>query len=97
VEPTRNGPLPNQYYPQYILTGDPWYLNQMYMWMGTQISNMYPNWGPSHPYEPGGRGPNGAYGNIFDELRGEAWGIRTIAETAFAAQTAPRKRPTSPI
>jgi hypothetical protein len=77
--------LADQYYPQYILTGDPWYLNQMYMWMGTALSGTYPNWGPSHPYQAGGRGPNGLYANVNDELRGEAWAIRSIAETAFAA------------
>ena len=77
--------LADQYYPQYILTGDPWYLSQMYMWIGTELSDIYPNWGPNHPYVAGGRGPNGTYGNITDELRGEAWGIRTLAETAFAA------------
>ena len=77
--------MADQYYPQYILTGDPWYLSQMYMWMGLELSGIYPNWGPNHPYVAGGRGPNGTYGNITDELRGEGWGIRTLAETAFAA------------
>jgi hypothetical protein len=74
----------DQFYPQYILTGDPWYLNEMYMWMGTNLSGAYPNW-PNAVASPGGRGPNGTYANINDELRGEAWGIRDMAETAFAA------------
>ena len=74
----------DEFYPQYILTGDPWYLNEMYMWMGTNLSAAYPNW-VGHPQKASGRGPNGLYANIVDELRGEAWGIRSISETAFAA------------
>jgi hypothetical protein len=76
--------MANQFYPQYLMTGDPWYLNEMYMWNGFLLSGTYPNW-PGKTVSAAGRGPDGTYANIVDELRGEAWGIRSIAETAFIA------------
>jgi hypothetical protein len=69
---------PSPFYPQYILTGDPYYLNEMYMWAGFSAARYVAgaSWG---------RGPTGAEGAIADELRGAGWVERNRAETAFAA------------
>ncbi len=70
---------PAPFYPQYILTGDPYYLNEMYMWAGFSAAR----------YSVGSsslsRGPTGAEGGIGDEVRGAGWVLRNRAETAFAA------------
>jgi hypothetical protein len=72
--------LPQNLFPQYILTGDPWYLNVMQMWTGTIMAANWPNGGNS----PLQSGPDGTYPNIVDEWRGEGWFFRFAAETAFA-------------
>ena len=66
---------PAAFYPQYILTGDPYYLNQMYMWAGFTAAR----------YTRAQRGPTGAEGGISDELRGYGWVLRNRAEAALAA------------
>ncbi|HEY3910881.1 MAG TPA: hypothetical protein VGM07_13450, partial [Stellaceae bacterium] len=72
---------PSPFYPQYILTGDPWYLNEMYLWAGFTAAR----YNGADPYDAAGRGPTGAEGGIDDELRGAGWVLRNRAETAFAA------------
>jgi hypothetical protein len=70
---------PAAFYPQYILTGDPYYLNEMYMWAGFSAARYT---GENHV---SGRGPTGAEGGINDQLRGAGWVVRNRAEAAFAA------------
>jgi hypothetical protein len=75
---------PSPFYPQYILTGDPWYLNEMYLWAGFSAA-LYNG---ADTDSASGRGPTGAEGGINDALRGAAWVLRNRAETAFAAPDA---------
>ena len=72
---------PSAWFPQYILTGDPWYLDMMYAWAG--ITAAVGNGDGNNV--AGDRGPSGAYGGVASETRGGAWTIRGRAETAFAA------------
>jgi hypothetical protein len=70
---------PAAFYPQYLLTGDPWYLGEI---------EFLANWDAGR-YPPGNcaycqRGPDGTYGGIGDEVRGAGWVIRSRAEAAFA-------------
>lgn len=68
---------PSPFYPQYILTGDPHYLNQMYYWASR---------------DTGVKSGSDSIGRISDQLRGAAWVVRNRAETAFAApDDAPEK------
>ena len=70
----------------YILTGDPWYLNEMYMWAGVSVGDGRAGGHPNGLGDASGdRGPDGTYGAISDSPRGEAWVLRNRAETAFAA------------
>ncbi len=72
---------PSPFYPQYLLTGDPWYLNEMYLWAGFSAAR----YNGADTGAAAGRGPTGAEGGINDQLRGAAWVLRNRAETAFAA------------
>ena len=76
---------PAAFYPQYILTGDPWYLDMMYAWAG--FSNFLYNGADTaaNEFGQGGRGPTGREGGINDQLRGAGWVGRNRAEAAFAA------------
>ena len=75
---------PSPFYPQYLVTGDPFYLNQMYLWAGSDALRT-PGDATMYPY---GRGPTGAEGAIKSEIRGDGWAIRNRAETAFIAPDA---------
>lgn len=70
---------PAAFYPEYILTGDPFYLGEM---------QMEANWDAARyivdATQPDGRGPDGSYGGINDEVRGYGWVLRERAEAAFA-------------
>ncbi len=77
-----DGHQPSAWFPQYILTGDPWYLDMMYAWAGITAAITTGDPGGNEPYF---RGPTGAYGGIASETRAGAWTIRGRAETAFAA------------
>jgi hypothetical protein len=72
---------PSPFYPAYILTGDPYYLNEMYNWAGFSAAR----YDGSGVNAVSGRGPTGAEGVITDAVRGAGWVIRNRAETAFAA------------
>ena len=72
---------PSPFYPQYVVTGDPWHLNEMYLWAGFTAAS----YNGVATNSPGGRGPTGAEGGISDILRGDAWAGRNRAETAFVA------------
>ncbi len=74
---------PSPFYPAYILTGDPWYLDEMFTWVAVAAAT---------PNYSGGRGPTGAYGGFSGSVRAEAWTARNRAEAAFAApDAAPEK------
>lgn len=81
---------PSVYFPTYVVTGDPWYLDMLYSWAGMSS--------PEAPFPPyicttqipncaAYRGPTGAYGGLFgaDSERDVGWTLRGRAETAFAA------------
>lgn len=77
---------PAPFYPQYVLTGDPYYLSEMYMWAGFSAARY------TGGNQVSGRGPTGADGGINDQLRGAGWVLRNRAEAAFAApDNAPEK------
>jgi hypothetical protein len=71
---------PSYFYPQYILSGDPYYLQLMYNW--AMFCAAFPN-GAASPLV-NGRGPTGKEGVIRDQVRGVGWLIRNRAETTFA-------------
>ncbi|HEV2100255.1 MAG TPA: hypothetical protein VGR45_15200, partial [Stellaceae bacterium] len=76
---------PQAFFPQYVLTGDPFYLEEMTFWASITAFDC---WGQS-PTDGQGCGPYpapaGFYGGaIHDQLRGDAWILRNRAETAFA-------------
>lgn len=75
---------PSPYYPAYLVTGDPWYLQEMYLWAGFSAA-LYNG---ASPGSSQGRGPTGSYGGINDQLRGAGWVLRNRAETAFIAPDA---------
>lgn len=72
---------PDAFSPQYTLSGDFWYLEEMYFW--TSWSAAKGN-GAATIYAYG-RGPTGAEGGIPDEIRGQAWIFRSRAHTATLA------------
>jgi len=86
-----DGHQPSVYFPAYIMTGDPWYLDMLYTWAGLtafidagadtydcqmQTNNCYIF-----------RGPTGQYGGLYGskEARTVGWTLRGRVETAFAA------------
>ncbi len=72
---------PQPWFVPYVLTGDPWYLDEAYLWAGFSASR-YPGGVTKAAY---GRGPTGAEGVIADELRGAGWVLRSRVETALMA------------
>lgn len=75
---------PDPYYALYLLTGEYWYLEQMYLWTGVQAG--YSN--PSH------RGLDGKAGALeWLEIRGAAWAFRNRVRTAaIAPDSHPEKK-----
>lgn len=65
---------PDPFSPQYILTGDHFYLEELQLWAAAQALT----------YAPGdyGRGTSG-YGGIQDQIRGNGWVLRNRANAAF--------------
>lgn len=64
---------PDIWSPIYALTGDFWYLEELWFWASWSISD--PNGaGFSYTY---GRGPTGAEGGIAGQVRAQAWALRT--------------------
>lgn len=72
---------PNAYYIPYLLSGDPYYLHQMYLWVGFSAAR----YNGADTTASDGRGPTGSEGAIADELRGAGWIMRSRAEIAFIA------------
>ncbi len=71
---------PDYYSPVYTLTGDYFYLEELYFWAAW--SAVSTNWTNAFFY---GRGPTGDTGGIYDEVRGDAWTLRNRAQTAYLA------------
>jgi hypothetical protein len=69
---------PAAFYPQYVVTGDPWYLGEMEMWASWDAARYIVG---NVTY---GRGPDGSYGGVNDEVRGAGWVMRDRVEAAFA-------------
>jgi len=63
-------------YIPYLITGDKFYLDELYYWAAWNASSesYNPDWGRDY-----------AKGIIRDQVRGEAWGIRNIAHAAVMA------------
>lgn len=78
--------FPEPFYPQYLLTGDFWYLEEMYFWQATAAAH-------ENPTAYWGRGPTGAYGGCGgSQVREEAWALRGRVHVAAAApDDAPEK------
>jgi hypothetical protein len=79
---------PDPFSPQYLLSGDFWYLEELYFWAswGAAVSN-----GAAYEY-PEGRGPTGAEGGIPGQIRGQAWTLRNRVHAAsLAPDGAPEK------
>lgn len=72
---------PSYCYIPYLVTGDPWYLQEMYLWAGFSAA-FYNGAATTQAY---GRGPTGAEGVINDQLRGAGWVLRNLVETAWIA------------
>jgi len=72
---------PDAFSPQYMLTGDFWYLEQMYFWASWSAAKSN---GAATMYAYG-RGPTGAEGGIPDEIRGQAWAFRSRVHTGSLA------------
>ena len=83
---------PSPFYPQYLLTGDPGYLDEMYLWAGFSAAR-YNGAGTAPP--PGAA--TGAEGGINDQLRGAAWVLVTAPRPPSPPPRATPKGRTSPI
>jgi hypothetical protein len=74
---------PSPFFVPYLLTGDPFYLREMENWEAYDATQ---NDGGEGTYNGVGsqfRGPTGSEGGADAEERGDAWTIRSRAETAF--------------
>ena len=80
---------PSAWFPQYVITGDPWYLDEMYNWAAVEVYESAPSPAYVCTTQTGNcssyRGPTGAYGGLNNASRAVAWTVRGRAETAFAA------------
>jgi hypothetical protein len=63
-------------YIPYLVTGEYYYLEELYYWSGFNLGacSFHPDWGRNY-----------AQGLIRDQVRGEAWASRTLADTATLA------------
>lgn len=81
--------FPDPFSPEYMLTGEFWYLEEMYFWSGwvSATSN-----GAAYNYSYG-RGPTGAEGGIPGQVRGQAWTFRSrLHTTSLAPDGAPEQQ-----
>ena len=79
---------PAPFFPQYVLSGDYWYLEEMMFWASWSAANTN---GAAINYGYG-RGPTGAEGGISGDVRAQAWCMRNRAQTAFCIpDTMPEK------
>jgi hypothetical protein len=73
-----NSHQPDPYSVLYLLRGDYWYLEQMQFWAAYGIARVD---GASNT-QGWGRGPTGAEGGLYDQIRGQGWCFRNRVETA---------------
>ncbi|GAA4279233.1 T9SS type A sorting domain-containing protein [Aquimarina mytili] len=67
---------PDPFSVQYMLSGDYFYLEELYFWASYHSLN-------EAPIAPWGRGLTGAYGGIQGQIRGDAWVFRNRIRTAL--------------
>ncbi|HEY3909141.1 MAG TPA: hypothetical protein VGM07_04535 [Stellaceae bacterium] len=72
---------PSPFFVPYILTGDPFYLEELENWAAYDATT---NNGAGAQGDFEGRGPTGDEGGAYDQLRGDGWVLRSRAEAAFA-------------
>ncbi len=65
---------PDPFTVPYLLTGDPFYLEGLQFWAGANSLNTNPGTGYI--------GRSGPYAFIYDQVRGEAWTLRTLTNAA---------------
>lgn len=73
-----NAHQPDPYSVLYMLTGEYWYLEQLHFWAAWSAASF--SFGKTVFY---GRGPTGSEGGIHDQVRGDAWVLRTRARAAL--------------
>ena len=79
---------PSLVYVPYLITGERLYLDELYYWAGF---NLFYN-SQRRPGDSYGPGYNRSFGLISTELRGVAWGLRTISDAlAMAPDSDPEK------
>jgi hypothetical protein len=71
---------PDYHSPLYLLTGDYFYLEELYFWAAWGAAYTSPGTDVSY-----GRGPTPESGGINGEVRGDAWLFRTRVQAAFLA------------
>ncbi|OGL86151.1 hypothetical protein A3I40_03370, partial [Candidatus Uhrbacteria bacterium RIFCSPLOWO2_02_FULL_48_12] len=80
---------PDAFSAQYLLTGDYWYLEEMWFWSSWNAAY---NDGVGSASDAWGRGPTGKEGNIYDQIRGDAWTLRNRVRAAvYAPEGTPEK------
>lgn len=80
-----NAHIPDAVSPQYLLTGDYWYLEELYFW-SSWAANSRPGASVQYGY---GRGPTGAEGGLSGgQVRSQAWCFRQYVVTAAFAPDA---------
>lgn len=72
---------PQCFFIPYLMTGDPFYLDEAYLWAGFSAA-LYNGSATTQVY---GRGPTGAEGVINDQVRGAGWVLRNRVEAALMA------------
>ncbi len=72
-------------YIPYLITGDYWYLQEMYYWASFNLA--YDNYGRDGHGNPQdfSAGHDGSYGALYDQTRGFAWSLRNISDAAVLA------------
>ncbi|MBE0685430.1 MAG: hypothetical protein IH585_05475 [Anaerolineaceae bacterium] len=78
-------------YLPYIITGEKWYLDEIYYWGGYNLV--------FHEYMRDGNGSqdfslgkNGSFGSLYDQLRGLDWALRNISDASIVASDADPER-----
>ena len=73
-----NAHEPSAHYIPYLCLGDPWYMQEMLMWASFEVATAAGGTGSNSC-----RGPTGAEGGYYGEVRALGWGGRALAQTAF--------------
>ena len=70
---------PSLVYIPYLITGEKWFLDELYYWAGW---NLFYSSNRSATFRPG---LNNSFGLLTGQLRGFAWSLRTVSDAAAAA------------